>query len=542
VSDGKAAVDPPGFPPAVGQDRPFDRVRARLIVLILILLPFAFIKISFTPGARNFGLDAAYFYQVAENVASGKGLVTSVSLYHQALDPLPQYSSTVYPAWPLLLGTAGRLIGVLPAALLLPKLFYLLDLVLLYFLAVAVSRSMGIVNSIPGTPIDAGHLLVALFATNQMFFFATSHPYTEGLAFAFAFGALLFFDRAVRTASLWWALAAGGLAGLAFLTRTQMIGLIAGMGLAALWGVIVERRITKLLIGTVAPMILIVAGWYFFIHTAPIERADVPGFRMWVATPSRWDWLLERLTGLAVSFDPFSSLSYVRLFGPAAYLPIFAVICLAFAVVKNRLRLQMAEPTLVVATTLAGLAFFGTLNLFHQQFFLPWLFGWRHGLPYIFLLIPAVAYLLSERRKGWLRWATVLLIVWSASVGITSIAEQMSLPQRSTLLPAEIEMTRWIERNHGERPTLLTTQAQNLSVFIDANFHWMTCDDPPERTRMMIDHLPIDFVIVYGFEERCPYQSRSQLVDVLEPVASFGDGEIYLLRPRGRRPADSSTE
>jgi hypothetical protein len=506
-------------------------LRTRLIVLILILLPFALLKVSFTPGARDFGLDAAYFYQVAENVAAGKGLVTSVSLYHQALDPLPQASSTVYPAWPWVLGMTGRFIGVMPAALLLPKILYILDLVLLYFLVLAISRAMGITASVPGMPIDAGHLLVVLLATSQIFFFSTSHPYTEGLAFAFAFGALLAFDRASTTRGLVWAVAAGLLAGLAFLTRTQMILLGAGMALTAAWGVIVERRISKLLIGTVSPMLVIVGGWYFLVYTAPSQRADVPGFRMWVATESRWEWMLERLTGLAVSLEPFSSLSYVHLFGPAAYLPLFALAVLSFAAVRERLWSRIAEPSVAVATTLAGIIFFGALNLFHQQFFLPWLFGWRHGLPYLFLIVPSAIYLLSERREGWVRWGTVLLIVWSASIGLSSIAEQVSRPQQSTLTPAESEMVHWLDQNHGERPTLLTTRAQSLSVFMDANFHWMTCDDPPERTRMMIEHLPIDYVIVYGIEERCPYQAQSQLADVLEPAGAFGDGEIFLLRP-----------
>ncbi|MBW3565828.1 MAG: hypothetical protein KY459_14020 [Acidobacteria bacterium] len=531
MSDRGGEEDPRDFPSPDSPKRRFDRLHVRLIMLALLLLPLALIKISFTPGARNFGLDAAYYFQVAGNVASGQGLVTSVSLYHQALDPLPQASSTVYPAWPYVLGMTGRVIGVMPAALLLPKILYILDLVLLYFLAAAISRSMGIVSAIQRTPIDAGHLLVALFATNQTFFFATSHPYTEGLAFAFAFGALLAFDRASRSGGLAWSLAAGLLAGLAFLTRTQMILLAGGLGLAASWGVIVQRRPTKLLIGTVAPVLVILTGWYFFVYTAPTQRADVPGFRMWVATESWWDWVVERLIGLAVSLDPFSTLSYVYLFGPAAYLPVLALVSLLIVAARKRFRPRPPAPSVAVATILAGIAFFGVLNLFHQQFFLPWLFGWRHGLPYIFLLLPSTIYLLSERREGWVRWGTVLLIVWSVALGLGALANQISRPQRFTPAPAEIEMMRWLDRNHGERPTLLTTHAQNLSVFMDANFHWMTCDDPPERTRMMIEHLPIDYVIVYGFEERCPYQAKSQLADVLEPVGAFGNGEIFLLRP-----------
>lgn len=56
------------------------------------------------------------------------------ALYHQGLRELP-HASLVYPLWPVLLGAGGALIGLERAAVLLPPLFYVLSLVLLYALA-----------------------------------------------------------------------------------------------------------------------------------------------------------------------------------------------------------------------------------------------------------------------------------------------------------------------------------------------------------------------------------------------------------------------
>lgn len=502
---------------------------ASLVVLLLILAPLVSLKLLFTPGPGNFGSDAAYYYQIARNVSEGRGLVTSVSLYHQGLDPLPQRSPSIYPVWPVLLGMTGRLIGLQLAAALLPKLLYILDLVLLFLLARAVEMSIG--NQTGSTLLSPAHLIVGLFGANLMFFSSTSHPYTEGLAFLFAFSALLALDRAERKGSTTWSLIAGGLAGFAFLTRTQMIALIAGIGLAALVRAVADRSVGRCVATLLLPATAVVA-WYLLILRAPVQRAEVPYFEMWVETESALGWFRERFLGFWVSFSPFSALSYVRLFGPSAYLPPVAAILWTARTTRGNHSLVDLRNPLFLATAFSGLAFYGSLNLFHEQFFLPWLFGWRHGLPYVFLILPAVVYLFSSIHPRWIRWGTVLIVVISVALGIRSITAFVGEPQLRAPSAAEEELFTWLEEHHEGTPTVLTTHAQSLSVFTSANFHWATCEDSPERTREMLRSLPIDFVIIYRRELRCPFQERTALRDLLEPAAVFGEGEIYLLRPR----------
>src|SRR5688572_3563244 len=69
------------------------------------------------------GKDGGYYFQIARHVSEGDGLLTSVSLYHQGLEPLPQ-RSTVYPAWPWLLGQVGSVIGIERAARAVPTALF----------------------------------------------------------------------------------------------------------------------------------------------------------------------------------------------------------------------------------------------------------------------------------------------------------------------------------------------------------------------------------------------------------------------------------
>src|SRR4030081_94598 len=110
-----------------------DRKR-RLIVLALLLAPLVTLHVLHAPRRGPFSNDPSYYLQVARHVAAGDGLMSSVSLYHEGLTPLPQ-PFDLYPLWPLLLGGVGKVIGVIAAANVLPQIFFVLDLYLFYLLA-----------------------------------------------------------------------------------------------------------------------------------------------------------------------------------------------------------------------------------------------------------------------------------------------------------------------------------------------------------------------------------------------------------------------
>jgi hypothetical protein len=182
-------------------------------------------KIEFDPLPLGHSRsDAAYFYQIAQNVAEGAGLRTSVSLYHAGLRELPA-PTPFYPLWPLLLGGVGRWIGLERAASLLPELLYVVDLALLFALANAVGRTLGgeVLVRVRGMPLlDLGTAAVLLLGTQAVFFGYTSTPWSDGLALGLLFGAPLALLPVARRPAPGWAALAGTLAGLSFLTRPQL--------------------------------------------------------------------------------------------------------------------------------------------------------------------------------------------------------------------------------------------------------------------------------------------------------------------------------
>ena len=132
---------------------------ARLTLLAAILALVGSVKVWFGPGTGPFGVDGAYYVNVARNVQEGVGLKTSISMYHYGQLELPARSPQIYPVWPLLLGYTARLIGLFKAVDLLPKLFFFIDLILLYVLTNRIAARFGTERTL-GEIVTPGHLLV----------------------------------------------------------------------------------------------------------------------------------------------------------------------------------------------------------------------------------------------------------------------------------------------------------------------------------------------------------------------------------------------
>ena len=81
-------------------------------------------------------------------------------------------------------------------------------------------------------------------------------------------------------------------------------------------------------------------------------------------------------------------------------------------------------------------------------------------------------------------------------------------------------MANWLNERHPGA-TLLTTNAQSLSVYTRNRFHWTSCDVPADKTRLMLDKLTIDYVIVYDAERSCAFSQG--LEDRLTLEATFRD-------------------
>ena len=512
-------------------------MKGRVLLFVAILAALSTLSLTQFAGVGPYGSDAGNYYQIARNVALGRGLVTSLSLYHIGLDPLPQSNWMTYPAWPLLLGYTGRAIGLTAAANILPKLFYILDLVLLYLLANAIAtRWWGTPLLSSRWPIDLGHVAMALFGTCATFFWTTTHPYTEGLAFALTFGSLLALDRgAVRRSLVWFAIASI-LSGLAFLTRTQSVALIAGEAMAiALFAIRFRELRWSAVVFPLGPLAAW-ACWYRFVYDVPPQRVEVGMLQMWVVPATKLEWLSERWSGMLVSLGP-TELGYYNLFRFAAYLVPLAAILYVVQLARRRARILPVDASELApyATLFSALVFIGSLTLFHDRFFLPWLFGWRHGLPFILAIIIAIAYLAHASRV--LRIVTAAVVVVTIATAAVALTRDVLRTPPTAPSAGELQMIEWLTKNHAGTPTLLTTHAQQLASIYDANIHWALCTDPPEKTRLLLEKLPIDYVVIYPDERRCSFIDARVLAPHLRVVASFGsaDAPLMLLGTAGER-------
>ncbi len=197
---------------------------ARWLLLALGLCALASVKLLYNPyPIGRHSDDGSLYFQVARHIANGDGLKTSVSLYNAGLRPLP-HATHIYPLWPLVLGYTGRAIGLLRAAVIVPEILYFVALILLYSVVNSVARPLGdpVVFRVRGVGIvDIGHITVAVFAINPVFFKYTSLPFTEGLAYSLLFAALIVIITGAARSSGVIALCGGALLGLAFLARSR---------------------------------------------------------------------------------------------------------------------------------------------------------------------------------------------------------------------------------------------------------------------------------------------------------------------------------
>ncbi|HEV7239983.1 MAG TPA: hypothetical protein VGQ36_12155 [Thermoanaerobaculia bacterium] len=545
--------------------------------LAAILTVLMAMKFAALPGDPPYGIDASYYFQIANHVARGHGFVTTVSLYHEGLIlPSP---SQIYPLWPLLLGYVGRAIGIVRAANLLPPIFYFLSLVLLYVLSRAVALQVGRLRWAERWYVpDAAHLIVALFGVNLSYFGATTHPYTEGLAFTFAFASFAALQRIGTPASApagpqasracvlrggedaarpagedagvpmrlvftrrdVWAFVAGGAAGLAFLGRSQMIAVAVGTVPVLILAAWRNPRLRRGLVAYLATAAAVVIPWIVYLGRIPglrfagewksVAKIAVPLY----FEPGEFGSVLSRFESAASAilhaFSFASDMSYTRTFGPAALLPPIAAVLVLLAMRRRGVRALPADTPIVThALILAGLFVFVVLVFFPSAFGLRHLFGWRHGLTHVFLLIPAVSYLLGRQRL-W-TWTTAAILILSIALGGSTVLASVVHSVPLTLRTSERAAVSWLARRQPV-PKVLTTNAQILGSVSDAHYHWTDCNSPGLSTRGMVERLKIDYVLVYEGEKRCAFVDG--VFDYLKVVQVFEDSRlrVYLLAPR----------
>lgn len=487
------------------------------------LIAAAIIALLFTlqslrrAGNGPWGVDGSYYMQVARHVAAGDGLLTSVCVYDQGLRTLPARTN-IYPLWPLLLGATARILPLDVAATLLPRLFFVADLVLLFILAERIGSS--------------GVMAILLLGCCPAFFSSTCYPYTEGLALCLTFVALIAADFAIDGSTALESAIAGILAGLAFLARSQMLFLAIGTG--ALFSILLWRRRMSLraLAAFGAGIAVAIIPWLIHLSTfiRPVTLSSILGmysgtpalapYDQHVLTNGTGAYIADRLSGVLVMFNPFSPLSLISSFGWAALLvPVAA----AASIVHKRWN---GGPT-AAAVAMAGALMTGILLEAHNRFFLEWLFGYRHSLPFILLLTVAIAQLTGR----YARPLTIALVAISTVMNLRADLAFATTPPVVWPSPAERQMVQWLDA-HDPHAIVLTTNAQVLSVASRANFRWAACQQSSDDVIRVLRLVHTDYVAVYESEQQCPFTRG--LGRAATPIVTFGGApnRIALLEVR----------
>jgi hypothetical protein len=522
-----------------------------LALLLCMLLGLAAAKTQLDFGLGPRAHDADFYYTVARNVAEGRGPRTNLSLYLQGFQSFP-HRVTQSPVWPLTLGLAGRGMSLPLAATALPTALFFVDLVLLYFLALRLHRRIAPGNAgwifredrIP----NFGHLAVAVLGTNAIFFRFSSVPNNDPLAFGLVFGALIALDRAAESRSVAWAGASGVLAGLACLTRFQMIPLAIAL-LAVLAGHALRDRSALRLLGAGAlgcavpfvPWIAYLASWADPLRPAYVlglevqrETPELTEFSHTRSLPSLSAYVRDRMSGFAAAFHPTSRGAYTNHFGALPYLVLLASIPLAGSV-SRKLRALIggleARQLLPAATLLAGIGMLVPVHLGHMTFSREWLFGFRHGLPILLLILPAIVYLDAHRFRPFAVAAAVGLLA-TAFMNYGDMARLLRTSWPSGIHPLHQEVVYWLDFQ-PTRVAVVTTLPWEFGTFSRSGYHWILCEHPPTETLALLRHAKADYVLVTAWQRECPF-IRGLPGSELRVAKQFGDGQITLYALRDR--------
>ncbi len=526
---------------------------ARYILPLLLLAFFAQAKLELNPQSRYERMsDGLFYYQIAEHVADGDGLLTSVSLYGQGLREMPS-PTTVQPLWPLVMGLSARWIGLDRAAESLPELLYFVVLVLLYPLGNRVGRSLGgeILLAPRGIPLlDLGTLAVAILGSNSAFSAYTSKAYTEGLAFALLTASLLALPspggrRLVLRGAL-----AGALAGLAYLTRSQLVGAPFAVAGALIFVGLGVRPLRRAAVASLLASVAVVLPWIVFLiyslgsfsprvlisFSAYRETAELAPVALVRSFPGATERLLDLAGSLVHAFNPLDRFSYFTSFGLIIYaVPVFAF-ALAYRLVRGSASLlgdTGDQRLLPLACLLIALVALLPLHVAHMALGPEWLFYWRHGLPLIFCIVPAVAWLGRSSARS----RRALVAVAAVGVFFPMLAPTSYLKSDVPTWSAEIDFMRWLDA-HPKPPVVHSMVSRSIAAQSNAVAHSINCTSA-DLLIQQIEALPADYLVEYPWIFHC--KALKELpAERFRVVKRFGmgNGQITVRQPL---PADRQT-
>lgn len=229
-----------------------------LLILILLLIPSAAFlwRNSDLPQFGDFHDDGLY-YVSAKSLATGDYRIESL--------PTQPFQTKYPPLYPLLLSIAWRIDPHFPENLHIAAWISWSALPVLLFLLALLYPRLGITGW-------RKWLLLTAVALNPYVILFSSKLLSELWFTALLLGAFILIERAAKgNRTALWALAAGGVGGLAYLTRSAGIALLAA-GLLYLWfrG---ARRNALILAATMLPVI---AAWMLWVRLHAYHGTDSP--------------------------------------------------------------------------------------------------------------------------------------------------------------------------------------------------------------------------------------------------------------------------
>lgn len=487
-------------------------------VAVAQMVGFAVLKLSYNPPLGD-GLDGPYYFQIARHVAQGKGLVTTFSTFHMGLDPLPQ-PSTTYPLLPLLIGTLGRFIPLARAAAVVTEGAYVLSVGLCFGFVLSAAR-----RTLQGRSrwlaLGAASGASLLLGFDPVYHWATSRPYTEGVAYTLLIATLWGYGvvrtkrwRSSRRRLMTWG-ALGIAAGLCYLARFQFV--VVPFCIVVIRLLTNERRRVReaiaVALGAAIPMTWMAARVLsrpnpnvlaLYDYSAYRQLPGLPPFVFTVQFASKIDWVLDKIWALGIAFDPGDPDSYLAQFGFAAWFVPIGCLVLALQIMraKSSMRGWLGPRYDALAlSAMTGMLGVLPMHVTHGEYFRPWNFNWRSGIPLFFVIVPAGLWLLSKGR----RWgAGVLGVMLLASVVLMARAA-LSIPDRvapAWYLKGYAAVGAYLESVGGGRGTL-GIEPQPLGVFTDAPLHWLACWSDPALAATLVASRPIDRIVLWPWELKC---------------------------------------
>jgi hypothetical protein len=131
--------------------------------------------------------------------------------------------------------------------------------------------------------------------------------------------------------------------------------------------------------------------------------------------------------------------------------------------------------------------------------------------------------------RRWVRLAAGALGLCAALHGIAGIVTHI----RSKIdePPGVLESASFLSRHPGK--TAIAIDPQRLAMHTDAGIYWAACWTSPEVLPTLLEHVPVDYLLVTPSERSCGAFAR--LDGRLELVESLAGGRVLAYSIRGAR-------